>query len=773
MSEGRGWILPLLDGPKPSGADTILAFCPAHPDGVKHGKRDGRSLSYQKSTGLVHCFAGCDGTAIMAAFRDIQVRPRAMRRPERPGGAADGPWTKTAVYDYRNVAGELIAQHVRLESPDPLSIKGHAKRFIWRVSAEDSRTLRQAGLAEDDLPLYGIDRLAADRSAWVNVAEGEKVTDALWMHHQIAVCAGGGASQRSFGVAWEPLRGRNVRIWPDNDPPGIQYAALVKCELKAAGAARVVVMPTIPGNPGTDLADHFARGGAFEELLSGVLEEDAVEFIGGDHVVIRVATEAGEVDFDVAEIAEGGRDLHADLTVSWKVGTAERPYTLHCNLLSPSACESLARTLGKHFHDAGLTWVSIINRAVSHVREALSQIDISDYSEPDPESKPARLLMANPPIPEDGGTVISSPPKRGKSTVAIAVGVTLDAGITDSVFSALHGPRRVLYINLERSKASMLARLARVNVALGLDPRRPLRFIHARGSGLSRILPRVRKVIGDYGIEVVILDSISRGGFGDLNTNQVGNAWIDAMNSLGVTWFAVGHTPRPTQEDDRPHLYGSVMQDAGADVLCSLVSKTGSRPATLLVSIQTTDANDFAKPPTLDLVFEFDEDGLVKIRSAHDDECVDLEAVKTLSAKAKILASIRDEGPGKTTELARRLGKIHSNVARDLKALAAQALVCRNGDQWCLSPGPYQRENDDTYHDTGSSGGHVSSEVSPRRGEPVDTPPRPDTNRDTCSACSRDNIAIVGYQPESTIERELPLCGACADELLGGATGAS
>lgn len=743
-----------------------MGFCPSHADGAKHGGNGGHSLGLSKD-GVLRCFAGCDFAAVMAG-----LRAHAGARPERPNGRPsasrrldDGPWTQTAVYSYG------IAEHVRLESPDPTSAKGHKKRFTWRISADDRRTLRAAGFTEADLPLYGLKSLEGiARERWINVGEGEKVVDALHTRNEPAVCAGGGASQKDFGRAWEALRGRAVRVFVDNDPPGMAYGSEVKRQCMAAGASKVVIMPPIAGPPGTDLVNHFEAGGTLEQLIADVLQEDAVGFVADDHVNVRLATEAGEIVFDMAEIAEGPRDLNCYLIVAWKSAVAERPYAQHINLLSASACEALARILGKHFKDAGLTWISVTNRAVSHAREAIGQIDISDFSEPDPDARPARLLLANPPIVEDGGTILSGLPKSGKSNTGLVVAVTLDAGVSDSALRLMAGPRRVLYVNLERSRSSMLARLARVNATLGLDPRRPLRFVHARGSGLSRILTRLRKVIRDHAIEFVVLDSISRGGFGNLNDNQVGNQWIDAMNSLGVSWLALGHTPRPSTDDGyQPHLFGTIMQDAGADAMVSLASKPG-RAGTLLVSINTTAANDFARPPAMDLVYEFNDSGLVTVRRADDDEMADLEEVKTLSAKARILASLRDEGPATTVELAKRLKKQHPNISRDLKALEKDRLVRRDADKWSLTAEAYHPKSTDTYRDTGHSEEPVSTRVwGPLKGpHGGDTATQPDTT--TCSRCKRTEIFLAAYSFDSTPENELPLCSACADETLSPST---
>ncbi len=755
------------------GGGWVMGWCPVHPDGEKHGRKAGQSLGLSEA-GVLRCFAGCEFGEVIKALRDgAGVRPLPRPASASRGRQDDRRGNVTAIYCYPVLeptkAREIpTAEHVRYETPNPGSVKGYDKRYGWRISESDTRTLHGAGLLEEDLGLYGLRSLEGiSPDSWVNVCEGESVADALHARNEAAVTACGGASQRAFGAAWQPLRGAKVRAWPDNDPGGIEYMGVIKRQLEAAGASKVVIMPPIAGPPGTDLVNHFKLGGTLDQLLSDILEEDAVSYVGDDHFRVRLATEAGEVVFDAAELADGPRDLHCSLSVTWKSGFAEHPWQQHINLLSPSGCEALARVLGKHFSEANLKWVSIINRAVSHIRRAFDAIDIIEVTEPDPDAKPAQMITVKPvPMVEGGGTILYSLPKRGKSQLAIATAVAVDAGLSGGIFGADRA-RPVLYINLERSRQSMLARLARVNRALGLDPRRPLRFVHARGSGLARILSKVRKASRDHGIEVVILDSITRGGFGNLNDGQNANAWIDALNSLKVSWLAIGHSPRPTKEDAQAqqHLYGSVFQDAGADVMVSLVSKPVGTDK-LLVSLKVAEANDFARPPVLDLVYEFDHEGLIAIRKADAEEAADLEEVKTLTRKQEVLASLRDEGAAAAGELAKRLDRDRRLVSRDLASLSKEGMIRRGtGEKWVLTPEAHHSSASDAHHDARAE--HhtgIAGSSPPVGGSPSDAVMEPDA-RETCSRCNRERSVVASYHPDSTEDELLPLCPACDDDV--------
>ena len=96
-------------------------------------------------------------------------------------------------------------------------------------------------------PLYGLHLLAIRPDALVWIVEGEKDADALnkafkaWavdMQH-VATTSGGMSSARS--ADWQPLAGRRVVVWPDNDDPGTKYAAEV-CECLQGIAASVITL---------------------------------------------------------------------------------------------------------------------------------------------------------------------------------------------------------------------------------------------------------------------------------------------------------------------------------------------------------------------------------------------------------------------------------------------------------------------------------------------------------------------------------------------------
>lgn len=121
-------------------------------------------------------------------------------------------------------------------------------------------------------PLYAGDRLARDKVSIVIVVEGPKCVTIIERLGGLGTCSWGGAGQATK-TDWSPLAGRDVLIWPDNDPAGHKYASDVASKLqqlnlpasvtfvdvaKLALAAKGDVADWLAAHPGATLHDVLA-----------------------------------------------------------------------------------------------------------------------------------------------------------------------------------------------------------------------------------------------------------------------------------------------------------------------------------------------------------------------------------------------------------------------------------------------------------------------------------------------------------------------------------
>ena len=227
--------------------------------------------------------------------------------------------------------------------------------------------------------------------------------------------------------------------------------------------------------------------------------------------------------------------------------------------------------------------------------------------------------VLEPYILHEGGTVIFAPPKSVKSFTTMLWAVSVDAGV--STYWKVSHPRRVLWVNLERGREGVLKRLRRINRVLDLPETRPLTFMHRRGNSLADILDSAQRTIKEQGIEVVFLDSLTRGGFGNLNGNEEANKAMDALNLMCPTWVAIGHTP---YEDDSK-LFGSQMFRAAYDIGVNLRTERKNE-STVGAALLVKDTNDVPPAPLSMFAYEFEQEGLIAVRKAARHEFPALES---------------------------------------------------------------------------------------------------------------------------------------------------
>jgi hypothetical protein len=139
-----------------------------------------------------------------------------------------GRFTPEALHEYTDADGRPLFWRIRARLPNgekwmrPMSVRG----MVYALRAPEFEPGRK--------PLYRLHEIAAaDPSLPALWVEGEGKADRLAGLGLLATTAGGANDDQ--GVDVEPLRGRRVIIWPDNDTPGRQHAQRVASRLRAIG----------------------------------------------------------------------------------------------------------------------------------------------------------------------------------------------------------------------------------------------------------------------------------------------------------------------------------------------------------------------------------------------------------------------------------------------------------------------------------------------------------------------------------------------------------
>lgn len=211
-----------------------MACCPAHDDrnpslAIRDGD-DGRVL--------VRCHAGCAQHDVIAALRERGVWPDndAQTRSEI-----------VAAYDYTDAAGKLLYQVIRFVPKGFAQRRPNGAGWTWRKHPEQV--------------LYRLREVL--EAPIVFVAEGEKDVETLREYGFVATTNAGGANAPWLPAYTEALRGREVILIPDADPPGRARVARFASAL-LGNVARLVILEL---DGAKDVTDWFRAGHSELELI--------------------------------------------------------------------------------------------------------------------------------------------------------------------------------------------------------------------------------------------------------------------------------------------------------------------------------------------------------------------------------------------------------------------------------------------------------------------------------------------------------------------------
>ena len=232
------------------GGNERTALCPFHTDSTA-------SFCINVAKQLWTCQAGCGGGSVidlLAKFEGISAgavlkkyggddAPKPKSKPAakiQPVQYAENKVAKAvAYYDYRDAAGNLVYQAVRMEPKSFRQRRPDGDGWIWNMEGV-TRILYQ-------LPKI----IKTTQPVWI--VEGEKDCDNLFKLGIVATTNVGGAGKWLEAYA-EVFKDKEVILCGDNDKPGKEHMADVLASL--AGKCKSVREVTVP-QPHKDISDYL------------------------------------------------------------------------------------------------------------------------------------------------------------------------------------------------------------------------------------------------------------------------------------------------------------------------------------------------------------------------------------------------------------------------------------------------------------------------------------------------------------------------------------
>ena len=131
----------------------------------------------------------------------------------------DKGFKPVALHTYTDVDGNPIFYRIRCKHPETL------EKWIRPIHENGNGFEMGEPKFQNGKPLYALHRIANNPEAIVWITEGEQKVNALKKLGLVATTSGGATSADT--TDWEPLRGKTIKIFPDNDAAGKAYAETV------------------------------------------------------------------------------------------------------------------------------------------------------------------------------------------------------------------------------------------------------------------------------------------------------------------------------------------------------------------------------------------------------------------------------------------------------------------------------------------------------------------------------------------------------------------
>ena len=536
------------------------ALCPAHDD-------NNPSLGIMEDGGLlvVKCQTGCPREKVLEAVQGLLggatkktgTKKAGKRAPRMPKGK------HVASYTYSTVEGLPLALKKRYQL-------GDEKEFVW-ADPQNPDVLGLPGkLHESELPLYNIEDVVRLAKRKVVFVEGEKAADALKeAYGVVATCLPGGSSSELTDEQMEPLKGRTIVLWPDNDEPGRALMRTIADQLSGFVEEIITIMPYVP--PRGDAYNYVKAGHTKEQLREeiAVTPQEAEMQELPDGYEVSVPDTGGVVKFRFLDLENKPREINADIVVWREMTGAQRvTYSARQNLQSASSRSGFVRQLAQHFgpdtKDSTKTWSRIVDTAYGKVQETQrTKSPDEPVMKPLPEGANT-LYLVDPLVADDGMTVPFGMGGAGKSYLALltAVLVALPEGdVTDDVLGLdvkRHGP--VLYLDYEASRARAQRRVRGILRGLDLDPDDyedlPIHYWPGQGMPLAANVHPIRKRYNELGAVLLIVDSLSKACGEDLSAQPTVSTYSNAISRIGATAsISIAHV---TKEEGTKYPFGSV-----------------------------------------------------------------------------------------------------------------------------------------------------------------------------------------------------------------------
>ena len=676
-------------------------LCPCPPGCVNEHEDSNPSFNVRVVNNklLFKCFSSCDQQEALQALIDNgwwkqsddgewDTAYEDMARANGIGLAEDGPnyWENdmaaTHNYLYKDASGSPVAIHLRWDKPDG------GKSMSWKLPTEGAGHGLN-GLKMEDIPLYGLELLLNQPEAPVFFVEGEKAAEACWEQGLVAVTNAGGSGQKKFGSTLDPLMGRKVYLWADNDAVGRKFMLNMKSELRKITSDVHEIHVNVPYKG--DAYDYFAADGDIDGLLKR--SDPVLIHLEHDKYRVEIPTISGILQVEFAGVLPQRGAVQADVTIQ----VDNQDFRTRLNLMSTSARQSWIREAKQVFSGFEIEWAPTLNQAIGMVTKAVFVEDtLSDQA--DAEEPPEYRFLVQETIPEGSVSLWFGDGSSLKTTSLLHLSTCVAYGREWAGRETI--PTKMMLLDYENDESNFIRYTRRMQEALGIIPEKGRMFYeNARGVALTDLVDRLRMYIERHGIGFIVIDSGALACGGKPEEAESALTFFNALSRLGddITVVVICHitksalsTPAMKREATKKP-FGSTFWHSSARATF-FIEREEIRKEQFSVKFKNRKTNisapldDFA----LEVVFDDPEGGIYL-------SPMDMQKVKEMqeqtqekkSRKDEILSLLQDTTLG-IQDLAAILGieedsKKVKSLRSQINRFERDGLLVRNEEGWTIA----------------------------------------------------------------------------------------
>ena len=662
-------------------------LCPCPPDCANEHEDSNPSFNVKTVDNkvLFKCFSSCNQQEALQALIDNGWWK----------ASEDGEWDENmeqevsdyevehaATHNYRYVdeSGKPVAIHLRWDREDG------TKTMSWKLPIEGAAHGLD-GLKMEQIPLYGLELLLKQPDAPVFFVEGEKAAEACWEQGLVAITNAGGSGQKRFGSTLDPLMGRKIYLWADNDAVGRKFMINLKSELRKITSDVNEIHVNVPYKG--DAYDYFVAGGSLDALLEH--SEPVLIHESHDRYKVLLPTISGQLEIDFASVLPQRGSLAADVTIRAD-GTSFRT---RLNLMSASARQAWIREAKGVFSNLEIDWAPTLNQAISMITDAVFVEDtLSDQATA--EDPPAYRFLVQDTVPEGAVSLWFGDGSSMKTTSLLHLSTCVAYGRNWAGRETI--PTKMMFLDYENDETNFVRYTRRIQDGLGIRPEKGRMFYeNARGVALSDLVEKLRMYIEREGIGFIVIDSGALACGGKPEEAEGALTFFNALSRLGdgitvvvichITKAALSSPAMKREATKKP--FGSAFWHSSARATF-YIEREEIEKTNFAVTFKNRKTNISAPLDDFVVAVEFsDPDGGVTLEPADMQLSLALkEKTKQKDTRQEGILNALAEGPLTTLELAEALGlasEDRNSVRSICSRLKKNGLVIKDDKLWALS----------------------------------------------------------------------------------------